>query len=95
MPRQAAAAQDCIVPGCRREGRNRLGVRCRIWHRRPTLFPKKGNGRHLRARCGGVPLRWPCIGRRSHHAALRAGRIEEDHDQSNRGYYGRREDDTN
>ena len=33
---------DCIVPSCRREGRNRLGVRCRIAHDGPTLFPSKG-----------------------------------------------------
>jgi hypothetical protein len=37
-----ATGRDCIVPGCKREGRNRLGVRCRIAHDGPTLFPKKG-----------------------------------------------------
>lgn len=24
--------EDCIVPGCAREGKNKLGVRCRVWH---------------------------------------------------------------
>lgn len=38
----AATGHDCIVPGCKREGRNRLGVRCRIAHDGPTLFPDKG-----------------------------------------------------
>ena len=33
---------ECIVPACKREGRNRLGVRCRIAHDGPTLFPAKG-----------------------------------------------------
>jgi hypothetical protein len=37
-----ATGHPCIVPGCKREGRNRLGVRCRIAHDGPTLFPKKG-----------------------------------------------------
>ncbi len=40
--RAPATAHDCIVPGCKREGRNRLGVRCRIAHDEPTLFPAKG-----------------------------------------------------
>ena len=40
--RAAATAHDCIVPGCKREGRNRLGIRCRIAHDGPSLFPKKG-----------------------------------------------------
>lgn len=22
----------CIIPGCPQEGRNKLGVRCRVWH---------------------------------------------------------------
>jgi hypothetical protein len=22
----------CIVPGCARPGRNKLGIRCRVWH---------------------------------------------------------------
>jgi len=42
MTTAAATGHDCIVPGCKREGRNRLGVRCRIAHYGPTLFPKKG-----------------------------------------------------
>lgn len=37
-----ATGHECIVPGCKREGRNRLGVRCRIAHDGPTLFPRKG-----------------------------------------------------
>lgn len=40
--RAAATGHECIVPGCKREGRNRLGVRCRIAHDGPTLFPEKG-----------------------------------------------------
>lgn len=24
--------QPCIIPGCVYEGRNKLGVRCRVWH---------------------------------------------------------------
>lgn len=23
---------QCLVTGCRQEGRNKLGVRCRVWH---------------------------------------------------------------
>jgi hypothetical protein len=38
----AATAHPCIVPGCAREGRNRLGVRCRIAHDGATPFPAKG-----------------------------------------------------
>jgi hypothetical protein len=38
----AATGHTCIVPDCKREGRNRLGVRCRIAHDGPTLFPDKG-----------------------------------------------------
>ena len=38
----ASTGYECIVPGCKREGRNRLGVRCRIAHDKPTLFPDKG-----------------------------------------------------
>jgi hypothetical protein len=30
-----ADKQPCIVPGCRAEGRNKLGVRCRVWHDGP------------------------------------------------------------
>jgi hypothetical protein len=41
--RAAATAHECIVPGCPREGRNKLGVRCRIAHRGQTAgFPEKG-----------------------------------------------------
>lgn len=35
-------AHICIVPGCTREGRNRLGVRCRIAHDGASPFPSKG-----------------------------------------------------
>jgi hypothetical protein len=43
VPRKAVATDhECIVPGCKREGRNRLGVRCRIAHDGPGLFPEKG-----------------------------------------------------
>lgn len=24
--------RECVVPGCRKEGRNNRGVRCRVWH---------------------------------------------------------------
>lgn len=36
--------QACIVPGCRREGRNKLGVRCRVWHDAPTSHGKGKTG---------------------------------------------------
>jgi hypothetical protein len=43
MPRSAARARHhCIVLGCPKEGRNRLGVRCRIAHDGVTPFPNKG-----------------------------------------------------
>jgi hypothetical protein len=32
----------CIVPGCPGEGRNQIGVRCRVAHSGETPFPKKG-----------------------------------------------------
>ena len=34
-------ASPCIVPGCRREGRNLLGVRCRVWHDGPAPRGKR------------------------------------------------------
>jgi transcriptional regulator with XRE-family HTH domain len=30
--RQTDARQGCVVPGCDRPGKHRLGVRCRVWH---------------------------------------------------------------
>jgi hypothetical protein len=43
MPKRASATgHECIVPACPKEGRNRLGVRCRIAHDGPTPFPAKG-----------------------------------------------------
>jgi hypothetical protein len=33
---------ECIVPGCSKEGRNRLGVRCRVAHDGPGPLPGKG-----------------------------------------------------
>lgn len=30
----------CVVPGCRRPGKNKLGVRCRVWHE-PSPIPGK------------------------------------------------------
>jgi hypothetical protein len=33
-------ARHCVVPGCPREGRNKLGVRCRVWHDQPTRHGK-------------------------------------------------------
>lgn len=35
-----ARERPCIVPGCPREGRNKLGVRCRVWHDQPTSHGK-------------------------------------------------------
>jgi hypothetical protein len=32
----------CIVPGCNSEGRNRLGVRCRVAHAGPGPIQGKG-----------------------------------------------------
>jgi hypothetical protein len=32
----------CLVPGCPSEGRNQIGVRCRVAHSGQTPFPKKG-----------------------------------------------------
>lgn len=43
----AATAHDCIVPGCKKEGRNKLGVRCRIAHDGPSPFPAKGRSAGL------------------------------------------------
>jgi hypothetical protein len=39
------SSQDhtCIVPGCGSEGRNRLGIRCRVAHAGPS--PIKGKGK--------------------------------------------------
>jgi hypothetical protein len=31
---------ECIVPGCRQEGRNKLGIRCRVWHDGPYTHGK-------------------------------------------------------
>jgi hypothetical protein len=31
----------CIVPGCPAEGRNQIGVRCRVAHSGETPFPNK------------------------------------------------------
>jgi hypothetical protein len=42
MASASATGHECIIPGCKREGRNRLGVRCRIAHDGPSLFPSKG-----------------------------------------------------
>ena len=33
-------SHTCIVPGCHREGRNKLGIRCRVWHDAPTSHGK-------------------------------------------------------
>ena len=32
---------ECIVPGCEGTGRNKLGVRCRVWY---DTHPTKGKG---------------------------------------------------
>jgi len=31
---------DCVVPGCDRPGKHKLGVRCRVWHE-PSPIPGK------------------------------------------------------
>ena len=33
---------SCVVPGCGRTGRNKLGVRCRVWHDGPAPISGKG-----------------------------------------------------
>lgn len=38
------ASHACIVPGCRREGRNKLGIRCRVWHDGPYQHGKGKTG---------------------------------------------------
>jgi hypothetical protein len=40
--RAAGTGHKCIVPGCAKEGRNRLGIRCRIAHHGTPPVPKKG-----------------------------------------------------
>jgi hypothetical protein len=35
---------SCIVPGCRKDGINKLGVRCRVWHDGPYLHGKGKTG---------------------------------------------------
>ena len=43
MPRTRTTVDHaCIVPGCTVEGRNRLGVRCRVAHDGPAPLPGKG-----------------------------------------------------
>lgn len=37
----------CIVPGCSRDGRNKLGVRCRVWHH-------SGNAPHGKGKTGAL-----------------------------------------
>jgi hypothetical protein len=32
----------CVVPGCAREGRNKLGVRCLVWHHGKSPMASKG-----------------------------------------------------
>lgn len=33
--RKQPEPHPCVIPGCRAEGRNKLGVRCRVWHEGP------------------------------------------------------------
>jgi hypothetical protein len=33
--------RNCVVPGCPSEGRNQIGVRCRVAHSGATPFPNK------------------------------------------------------
>ena len=35
-----AGHRACVVPGCAKEGRNKLGVRCRVWHDGPYSHGK-------------------------------------------------------
>jgi hypothetical protein len=47
------ATHPCIVPSCQLEGRNKLGIRCRVWHDGPYL-----HGKARRAHCGcRTPMR--------------------------------------
>jgi hypothetical protein len=32
---------DCVIPGCRRPGKHRLGVRCRVWEEPSPVEGKK------------------------------------------------------
>ena len=42
MPRRQAKDHPCAVEGCAQEGRNQLGLRCRVAHDGESPFPKKG-----------------------------------------------------
>jgi hypothetical protein len=42
--RNVSPENRCIVPGCSRTGRNKLGVRCRVWHDQPTSHGKGKTG---------------------------------------------------
>jgi len=33
---------ECVVPGCKADGRNKLGVRCRVWHHDESPIAGKG-----------------------------------------------------
>ena len=38
----ASRSHECVVPGCTRIGRNKLGVRCRVWHDGASPVAGKG-----------------------------------------------------
>ena len=40
----SGSPHPCIVPGCRQEGRNKLGIRCRVWHDGPYPHGKGKTG---------------------------------------------------
>jgi hypothetical protein len=35
-------SSQCVVPGCSQPGRNKLGVRCRVWHDQTNAPRGKG-----------------------------------------------------
>jgi hypothetical protein len=43
MPVGTTQGHTCVVPGCTVTGKNKLGVRCRVWHDGPS--PVEGKGR--------------------------------------------------
>ncbi len=38
----SSSSHVCVVPGCSRPGRNKLGVRCRVWHHGTAPIASKG-----------------------------------------------------
>lgn len=42
MPRRPQTGHTCMIPGCLKEGRNRIGLRARLVHAANPPVPKKG-----------------------------------------------------